>query len=143
MAEPRKSENFEFGDPLIEENKLRVLLSGFKSGFVMELRETLVSQFPALHEKFHTEQNYIGWWLDGDEESNDADRVYIFFEKDAMSVRIKLTRQREQEIKDLRFDVVPSKNFQGKAGWITGWKIPYDTPLFMASRFFQDALSQD
>jgi len=141
MAESLNSDNFVIGDALIEENELRVLLSGFEPGFIPGLRESLIEEFQNLQEKFHLEQRYIGWWLVGDRNKGDADRVYIFFEKNAMSIRIRLSRQRERDIKAFGYEIQPSRNFQGQAGWITGWKIPYDIPSpKMVHHFFHDAL---
>jgi hypothetical protein len=99
------------------------LLSDYDTRFVRWLREELAIRVDGLTEKFNDARgrHYFGYSSAGL-----PDWLYIWVQKRKLVVDVKLSGERVGQLRSLGFTVSLRRNWQGRAGWLTGWDIPYD-----------------
>ena len=86
------------------------------------IRKGLAKAIPKLSEKFNTSSLYFGYNVGEDE-----DRAYIYVQKQNLVIDIHLEPSYVSELEKEGFVIKPRDNFQGQAGWLTGWKVPDST----------------
>jgi hypothetical protein len=84
-------------------------------------RRELAKHVPGLNEKFNRRCRYFGYWSKDGE-----DRLYIFVQKKRLSILLRINRDFEKAINKSGFEVHFVNNFQGRAGWLTGFRVPHD-----------------
>ena len=108
---------------LLPNELIKDALYGYPTELVFYLRERLASEFPRLREKLNAKRcyRYLGY------ANGQTDALYVYVQKRLLRIDIKLPQVRVAELRQCGFQVLPVKNFQWKAGWITGWRVPNDT----------------
>lgn len=86
------------------------------------IRKGLAKAIPELSEKFNTSSLYFGYNVGEDE-----DRAYIYVQKQNLVIDIHIEPSYVSELEKEGFVIKPRDNFQGQAGWLTGWQVPHDT----------------
>lgn len=52
------------------------------------------------------------------------DKAYIYIQKKNLRIDLDIDRKFEQELRKAGYEVRYSNNYQGRAGWLTGWYVP-------------------
>jgi len=107
---------------LLKDHVWKRALKGYPTDLVCSIREQLAKQVPGLTEKFNCGSRYFGYWT-----GTDKDRLYIFVRKKDLSILLDVSCDCENEIRSDGFEVHYINNFQGRAGWLTGWRVPHTT----------------
>jgi len=81
-----------------------------------------MESIPNVTEKFNNRLRYFGYWT-----GTDKDRIYIYVQKKNLRIDLYISRDFESEIRNIGFKVNYVNNYQGRAGWLTGWQIPHST----------------
>ena len=97
-------------------------LQSYPTDLVCSIRQQLVERVPGLTEKFNRRCRYFGYWVGACE-----DKVYIYVQKKNLRIDLDIDRKFEQELRKAGYEVRYSNNYQGRAGWITGWYVPQST----------------
>lgn len=97
-------------------------MKDYPTTLVCLIRERLVKEMPAINEKVNTYGHYFGYWKDQDE-----DRAYIYVQKKGLRIDLCINRDNEKAIKETGFEIHFVNNFQGRKGWLTGWRVPHNT----------------
>ena len=106
---------------LLEDSKWRSSLKSYPTKLLCRTRRELVKRVPGLNEKFNRRCRYFGYWSrDGE------DRLYIFVQKKRLNILLRINRYFEKAINKNGFEVHFINNFQGRAGWLTGFRVSYD-----------------
>jgi len=105
------------GDAVVKEK-----LPQYPLTFVTTFRRRLLAQVPTLREKLNPNLRYLGYGLRGR-----ADAMYVYFQRGGLVIDIRLAADRAAEVRSLGFQVRPRDNYQGRAGWLTGLRVPYNT----------------
>ncbi len=82
------------------------------------LRQDLAELTPNLREKFNIKSRYFGYGLHGS-----SDRVYIYVQRKKLVVDIDISIYQIKKLGE--FTISLRNNYQRRAGWATGWGIPY------------------
>ena len=107
---------------LLPEEALRDALRGYPTGLILHLRGCLAKACPGLREKLNPNSRYLGYGLlDG------SDDLYVYVQKRGLVIDIRLPADRAGDLRRLGFRVRPRDNYQAKAGWLTGLRVPHDT----------------
>jgi hypothetical protein len=107
---------------LLEDNKWRRSLKNCPTELLCRVRRELARRVPGLNEKFNRRCCYFGYWSrDGE------DRLYLFVQKKRLSILLRISRDFEKAIHKNGFEVHFINNFQGRAGWLTGFRVLHDT----------------
>jgi hypothetical protein len=109
---------------LRSDEEIRRFLHGRPTELIFHLREQLARGFPHLREKINPTKGgaYLAYGNKG------TDALYLYVSKKWIRIVIDLPTSRSDDLKRIGFEVLePNKGWQGIAGWITGWKVPYDT----------------
>lgn len=121
--EPNKSNNVILADAgLLEDTVWKRALQGYPTSLVCSIREKLLKNIPGITEKFNTNSRYFGYWIGADK-----DRAYIYIQKKALRIDLCISPSFKKDIEQNSFEVIPRENFQGQAGWLTGWQVPQST----------------
>jgi len=96
-------------------------LAGYPTGGLMCLRKCLAEECLGLREKFNRRQRYLGY------ATGPADAAYVYVQKRRLVLDLRLPPEQADEIRKQGFEVIPRDNFQGRAGWLTGVRVPHDT----------------
>lgn len=107
---------------LLKDSAWKRTLRHYPTDLVCSIRKDLARRIPGLSEKFNRRCRYFGYW-----KGNDKDRLYMFVQKKNLCVLLCIGRKYEKEIRKAGFKVRHINNFQGRAGWLTGWYIPQET----------------
>lgn len=108
---------------LLPEEVVRAALEGLPAGLVLELRGRLATRCRDIREKLHPKRAmYIGYGT-----GSEGDAVYVYVQKKRLMIDLKIREARADELRKLGFEVRPQRNYQGAAGWLTGWIVPHDT----------------
>ncbi len=83
------------------------------------IRKGLAKAIPELSEKFNTNSLYFGYNVGEDE-----DRAYIYVQKENLVIDLHIEPSYVSELEQEGFVIKPRDNFQGQAGWLTGWQVP-------------------
>ncbi len=126
----RRSENIVSAEEGLLKNEvviniLKKYLKAPEIEYVCSLRKSLDNKkIAGLTEAFNKKSRYFSYW-----KGKDKDRVYIYVQKKCLRIDlcIKNKDKNEREILNEGFKVKFVNNFQGKAGWLTGWYVPYST----------------
>jgi hypothetical protein len=108
---------------LVNDNVWRRILDNYPTDIVCSIREQLLRKVPGLTEKFNTNSRYFGYWTATDE----TDRAYIYVQKRGFRIDLCVKRRVEPELRRAGFEVRYVNNFQARAGWLTGWRVPHTT----------------
>jgi len=107
---------------LVKDDMWKEHLDGFETGLVVKIRKRLLEEVPGLAEKFNSGQNkYFGY-----KRGNARDSFYIYVQKKGLLIDVCIPRDFEVDLKRAGFSIKHRENFQGRAGWITGWRVPHD-----------------
>jgi hypothetical protein len=107
---------------LLEDNKWQHSLKKYPTELLCRIRRELPLRVSGLNEKFNRRCRYFGYWS-----NNGVDRLYIFVQKKRLSILLRIKRDFEKILLKNGFEVHFINNFQGRAGWLTGLRIPHDT----------------
>lgn len=121
---PHKSHVIQFGSGLISARIWRPFFSGYATHSIqllMLLREDLVKRISSIREKDNGKSRYFGYSLE-----KSSDKLYIYVQHKKLVVDIDIPRSETETLQALGFRIKLRRNFQYKAGWLTGWLIPYD-----------------
>ena len=107
------------------------------------IRKGLTKAIPELSEKFNTSSLYFGYNVGEDE-----DRAYIYVQKSTLVIDIKVelssVSKYVSELVKEGFVIKPRVNFQGQAGWLTGWKVPQSvTDIDIVVNWLRKALERN
>jgi len=118
----KTSENVRIAESgLLEERFWRDDLAGYDTGLAEKIREELLRGVPGLAEKFNKgAAPYFGYRRG---EANDA--LYIYIQKKGIVIDLNLPRDFEADLERAGFVITHRDNFQGQAGWLTGWHVPH------------------
>jgi len=97
-------------------------LKDYPTSLICLIRERLLKKIPGLTEKFNSNSRYFGYWI-----GDDKDRVYIYVQKEQLVIDSCISSDFATTLKKQGFKVKPRDNFQGQAGWLTGWQVPQST----------------
>jgi hypothetical protein len=97
-------------------------LRGYPTSLVCLIRAALADRVPGISEKFNSNSRYFGYRV-----GMDKDRAYIYVQKKKLVIDLCISPIFTKELRHLGFEVKPRDNFQGKAGWLTGWEVPKST----------------
>ena len=106
---------------LLKDVEWKKFLQDRNTTLLCSIRKSLASKISGLTEKFNKQSRYFGYWI-----GTDKDRVYIYVQKKGLRIDLFIKKNNSKEIRK-RFKVKFVNNFQGKAGWLTGWYVPYST----------------
>jgi hypothetical protein len=90
--------------------------------FVLALRSRLASEFPSLYEKVNYRSPYLGY-----SNGNQSDALYVYLQKKKMVIDMRVSKEEAENLREKGVAVNPRNNFQGRAGWLTGVSVPYDS----------------
>lgn len=107
---------------LVKVHVWKRILKNYPTDLVCSIREQLLEKVPGLIEKFNTNSRYFGYWT-----GRDSDRVYIYVQKKGLRIDLNIGQGSETDLQEAGFEVRFTDNFQGKAGWLTGWRVPHNT----------------
>ena len=97
-------------------------LQAYPTSLITLVREKLQKKIPGITEKFNSNSRYFGYWI-----GDDKDRVYIYVQKKKLVIDLCISSDYATALKKQGFKVKPRDNFQGQAGWLTGWYVPHST----------------
>lgn len=110
---------------LLSEKNWGPTLKDYPTSLIRKIRERIRNEIPGLNEKFNTHSRYFGYW-----KGQQKDKAYIFVQKKNLCINLYISRDDyEGEISGAGagFKIRYSHNFQGRAGWLTGWYVPHYT----------------
>ena len=107
---------------LVTDKKWQAKLRGYPISLVCLIRAALVERVLGITEKFNSNSRYFGYRIGTDE-----DRAYIYVQKKRLVIDLCISRNFTKRIRRLGFEVKFRNNFQGRAGWLTGWQVPKST----------------
>ncbi|MFC1893915.1 hypothetical protein ACFLYR_07865, partial [Chloroflexota bacterium] len=96
-------------------------MDGYNTELIEWLREELAKRIPRLSDSFNLKGKYFGFRI-----HDSKDRMYIYAQKNKLVIDILLPLNYKHDVEVLGFIVTLRQNFQGGAGWLTGWDIPFD-----------------
>lgn len=97
-------------------------LRNYPTDLLTLIRKSLLEKVPDLGEKFNPTGLYFGYRV-----GNRKDQAYIYVQKKNLIIDLCISRNFTTELKKPGFEVKHRDNFQGRAGWLTGWRIPQST----------------
>ena len=97
-------------------------LKNYPTSLIRLIRGSLQKKMPRLSEKFNSNSRYFGYWI-----GDDKDRAYIYVQKHNLVIDLHIESSYVSELEKEGFVIKPRDNFQGQAGWLTGWHVPHDT----------------
>lgn len=106
---------------LLADNQWQAHLSDRPCSLIRQIRKRLPREVPGLTEKFNRNSNYFGYRANGDK-----DRAYIYVQKKGLRIDLHIKREHEPELIRQGFTIKYVNNYQGRAGWLTGWRIPHN-----------------
>ena len=89
---------------------------------ILALRGSLASEFPNLCEKVNYKSPYLGY-----SNGNQSDALYVYMQKKKMVIDMRVSKEEAENLREKGVTVKPRNNFQGRAGWLTGVSVPYDS----------------
>jgi hypothetical protein len=113
------------GESLVHEpsdDLVRDVLRGYALEVLMELRKRLKAVFPDLREKYNRAGRYFGYAT-----GFNRDALYVYVQKRRLVLDLRVPPEHANALAEQGFEVRPRNNFQGKAGWLTGLRVPGGT----------------
>ena len=107
---------------LLCDNQWKLYLDGHPIELLTELRRQLKEISSKLIEKFNYNSRYFGYCI-----GDDKDKVYIYVQKERLRIDLCIDRENEENLKSAGFNVKYVNNYQGRSGWLTGWRVPHNT----------------
>jgi len=95
-------------------------LQSYPTSLIALIREMLPKKISGLTEKFNTNSRYFGYW-----QGTEKDKAYIYVQKKNLRIDLYISRKYERDLQNDGFQIKHVDNFQGRAGWITGWLVPH------------------
>jgi len=136
---PNKSSNVILADTgLLKDSVWKHALQGHPTTLVCSIRKKLTKKLPKVAEKFNTNSHYFGYWT-----GMGKDRAYIYVRKKDLRIDLCISQKFEIDLRKAGFKVRYINNFQGRAGWLTGWYVPHsvekaETIIDWLSKAFQE-----
>ena len=96
-------------------------LRGYPTELFLDIRHFLRQNVDGLSEKFNRNSRYFGY-----RKKDGSDVLYIYVQKHRLRIDLNIDRKYKAELQKLGFTVNYVNNFQGRAGWLTGWQVPHD-----------------
>ena len=122
-TKPNTSNNVILADAgLLKDSVWKRALQGYPTSLVCSIRKKLLREIPKVAEKFNTNSRYFGYWT-----GIDKDRAYIYVQKKGLRIDLCISRKFEIDLRKAGFKVKYVNNYQGRAGWLTGWRVPHST----------------
>jgi len=121
---------------LVDDSVCEGPLKNYSTDLVCSIREQLMDKVSGLTEKFNTNSRYFGY-------STGKDRAYIYVFKRDLRIDLDISRDYEADLKEEGFEVRFTNNFQGRAGWLTGWRVPHTTNIERVMKWLLKALNED
>ena len=123
---------------LLEDKYWRNSLKNYPTDILCEIRNQLEEAVPGLAEKINPTTpglQYFGYKVrDRDAAKNDfskqsysSAKVKMYIQKENLRIDLAIDRKFEQELQKAGYVVRYANNFQGRAGWLTGWYVPHST----------------
>ena len=111
-------------DGLLADEVLAAGLGGCPLELVLWLRKRLAATCQGLQEKLNPNPRcrYLGYARRGR-----SDALYVYLQRQCLVIDIRLPADRAGQVRRLGFEVRPRLNYQGRAGWLTGIRVPYGT----------------
>jgi len=110
------------GQGLVDTSHWVDCLEGYPTDLLSKIRRQLQLNVEGLSEKFNRNSRYFGYSRVGG-----SDVLYIYVQKQQLRIDLKISRECDAQLQRLGFAVNYVNNFQGRAGWLTGWEVPHDT----------------
>ena len=107
---------------LVKDSEWKPALKNYPTDLVCSIREQLLEKVPGLTEKFNRSSRYFGYWTGTDE-----DRAYIYVQKKDLRIDVHISQDLAADLQKAGFEVRFTNNFQGRARWLTGWRVPHST----------------
>ena len=107
---------------LLADSYWRSDLRDYPTELLCSIRKSLLKSMPRLIEKFNTGFLYFGYSLEESE-----DKAYIYVQKKNLRIDLCISPNFSEDLSRLGFSIRHHDNFQGKAGWLTGWYVPHST----------------
>ena len=107
---------------MLSDTTWRRTLKDYPTPLICQIRERLLKKIPGLSEKFNGNSRYFGYWI-----GDDKDRVYIYVQKQNLVIDLHIEPSYVSELEKEGFVIKQRDNFQGQAGWLTGWHVSHDT----------------
>jgi hypothetical protein len=109
-------------DGLLLDEVLAAELGGRPPALVLWLRKRLAATCQGIQEKLNPRSRYLGYARSGR-----SDVLYVYLQKQRLVIDIRLPADRAGQVRRLGFEVKPRLNYQARAGWLTGIRVPYGT----------------
>lgn len=123
---------------LLEDSVWKRWLGNRPTDMVCSIRKRLSHKIPGLTEKFNKQSLYLGYWT-----GEDKDRAYIYVQKKGLRIDLCIDRNFESELRKEGFEVKYVNNYQGKAGWLTGWHVKESTDIETILKWFCKAFEKE
>ena len=101
---------------------IKSALGNRPSGTVLRLRELLMEACSDLREKLNPNGPYLGYAV-GDQ----SNAIYVYVRKSGLLIDLRIPKERAEAVRAKGFEVRERDNYQSKAGWLTGLRVPHDT----------------
>ena len=122
---------------LLKKSVWKPKLKNYQTDLVCSIREKL-DEVQRLTEKFNTKSRYFGYWI-----GTNKDRAYIYVQKKGLRIDLDISRDFEANLKEEDFEVHFIKNFQYRAGWLTGWRVPPTTSIERVMKWLLKSFNED
>jgi len=109
-------------DGLLSDEVLAAGLGGRPPELVLWLRKRLAAKCRGIKEKLNPRSRYLGYARRGR-----SDALYVYLQRQCLVIDIRLSADRAGQVRRLGFEVRPRRNYQARAGWLTGIRVPYGT----------------
>ncbi len=122
---------------LVDDSVWEPVLSGYPTDLVRSIRKNLIKLVPDLREKFNAKQRYFGY-----KKGFGPDTAYIYVQGSKLVIDLRVDPKFAEDLRRDGFAVLPRENFQGRAGWLTGWQVPHSArKAAYIAQWFRKALS--
>jgi hypothetical protein len=117
----RRSRNIESADVgLVKDVVWKKFLQDRDTALLHSIRKLLIKKVSGLTETFNKQSRYFGYW-----QGTEKDKAYIYVQKKNLRIDLCISREFEDNLKRAGFQVHYVNNYQGRTGWLTGWKVSH------------------
>jgi hypothetical protein len=96
-------------------------LKKYDIDLLMQIRRGIAAELPGIIEKFNRKQRYFGYRY-----RDSSDAAYIYVQKRRYVIDLRISPHKADQLVQEGFTVRYRNNFQGRSGWLTGWRVPFD-----------------